>query len=75
MFASRRWKSALAATLCVLFTCTTPAWAQKKVERLPPYDVQGLEQTRVWVPWVFAFIFGAGVILLGIKNPHRGHLD
>jgi len=40
-------------------------------EKLPPYDVQGIEHKRIWVPWVFAFLFAAACIAAAFKNPHR----
>jgi hypothetical protein len=42
-------------------------------EKQPPYDVTGLKHSRIWVPWIFAFIFGAGAVAVGVKNPHRSH--
>ena len=40
-------------------------------EKMPPYDVSGLKHSKVWVPWIFAFLFGAGAVAVGVKNPHR----
>ena len=49
-----------------------PAFArQDDDEKLPPYDVQGLTHTKVWVPWVFGFLFAAACIAVALKNPHR----
>ena len=58
----------------VLASFASPAVGQPskdKGERLPPYDVQGLEHKRIWVPWVFAFVFAAGCLAVAFKNPHR----
>ncbi len=44
-------------------------------ERLPPYDVPGLEHHKIWLPWIFAFMFAIACVLVGIKNPRRSHLD
>lgn len=59
-------------TLLVLAIVVSPALAAKgDEERLPPYDVTGLAHTRIWVPWVFAFLFAAGCAAAAFKNPHR----
>lgn len=50
------------------------AWAADE-ERLPPYDVPGLEHHKIWLPWIFAFLFAIACVLIGIKNPRRSHLD
>jgi hypothetical protein len=58
----------------LLASFASPALAQRsssKDEKLPPYDVQGLEHQRIWVPWVFGFIFAAGCLAIAFKNPHR----
>jgi len=59
----------LAVVLLITFGQT--ALAADKGEKLPPYDVTGLEHTKVWVPWVFAFLFAAGGMIVAFKNPHR----
>lgn len=68
-----RWSMAIA----LLFAWLSPAAALAKddTKPLPPYDVSGLPHQRVWLPWLFAFLFAAGVIAIGFKNPHRTHLD
>lgn len=79
----RSWKSKLgrwgvlsAFSLALL---TSPAFAQKKKgddeERLPPYDVAGLNHSKQIVPWVAAFLFACAVLAIAFKNPHRTHLD
>ncbi len=51
---------------------SSPALAKKPAaDKEPPYDVAGLTHHRIWVPWVFAFVFTAGVLAVGFKNPHR----
>jgi hypothetical protein len=55
----------------MLMTFVSPAYAKEGDEKLPPYDVQGLTHTRVWVPWVFAFLFTGGCVAAALKNPHR----
>jgi len=70
----RRIRNALLA--CAVLCVAAPAVAQTKDdERLPPYDVQGLKHKKIWVPWVFAFLFAAGCVAVSFKNPHRSHLD
>jgi hypothetical protein len=55
---------------------STPALAQRDADKpLPPYDVAGLEQKKIIVPWLFAFFFVAGTLAIALKNPHRSHLD
>ena len=50
----------------------SPAFARgEDDEDRPPYDVQGLPHKRVWVPWVFAFLFAAACVAAAFKNPHR----
>ena len=44
-------------------------------EALPPYDVQGLEHKRVWIPWMFAFGFAILTVVIAFKNPRRSHQD
>ena len=64
----------LRLTLVIVFmlgSFTSPALAKKDVENLPPYDVRGLDHSRIWVPWVFAFLFAASCLAVGFKNPHR----
>jgi hypothetical protein len=59
-------------SLVFLASFASPAYAKKgDDEKLPPYDVTGLEHERVWVPWVFAFVFMAGCLAIAFKNPHR----
>jgi hypothetical protein len=62
--------------LLALASLATPAFAQKKGEEpRPPYDVRGLTPGRMWVPWVFAFLFAAGCLAVAFKNPHRGSTE
>lgn len=62
--------------LFVLSMCASPALARDRdVEKLPPYDVSGLPHKKVWVPWVFAFLFTAGCIAVAFKNPHRASTE
>lgn len=49
-----------------------PAFAQ---DRAPPYDVTGFPDDRVWVPWVFVFLFAVLMAMISFKNPRRSHLD
>jgi len=66
---------ALALTL-LLAIFAAPAFAQQNEDDdLRWYDVPTLEQKRVWIPWVAAFLFTAGCVLIAFKNPHRTHLD
>lgn len=69
----------LAVAAISIIALSSPAFAQRKKatedEPVPPYDVQGLTHYKVWAPWVFAFLFAAGCVAVGIKNPHRSHLD
>lgn len=58
-------------TVLLIGLLAPPAFAKPPEERYPPYDVQGLPHKRIWVPWVFAFLFAAGTLALGLKNPHR----
>ena len=58
----------------LLACCTSPALAQRgrgDDEVHPPYDVTGLPHKKVWVPWVFAFLFAGGCVAAAFKNPHR----
>lgn len=77
MGANRRLISRVAAAAFMWVAVSAPALAQKPDDEvpLPPYDVQGLQHSKIWVPWIFAFVFAAGCIAVGIKNPHRSHLD
>lgn len=74
----RHWRKrrlALALTL-LLAIFAAPAFAQQNEDDdLRWYDVPTLEQKRVWIPWVAAFLFTAGCVLIAFKNPHRTHLD
>ena len=57
----------------VLVSLASPAFAAPPVEeKPPPYDVDGMEHAKVWVPWVAAFLFLAGGLSVAFKNPHRG---
>jgi hypothetical protein len=69
----RNWLSRLAlAGVFTLASLTSPAFGQRRAEEpRPPYDVTGLSHHKMWVPWVFAFLFAAGCLALAFKNPHR----
>ncbi len=69
----RNWLVRLALVgVFVLATFASPAFAQQKGdEPQPPHDVRGLPHSKVWVPWVFAFLFAAGCLAMAFKNPHR----
>jgi hypothetical protein len=58
-------------TVLVLAGLVFPALGANEPEQLPPYDVDGLEHTKIWAPWVFAFLFAVGCLLVAFKNPHR----
>lgn len=62
-------------TVFTLTCFTSPAFAKNKEEVLPPYDVNGLTQSKVWVPWVCAFLFAGGCIAAAFKNPHRSSTE
>lgn len=72
-----RWRlPLLRATFCgATLLLQASAFAQDSKEQLPPFDVQGFDHSRVWVPWVFAFGLAALCIALSFKNPRRSHLD
>jgi hypothetical protein len=55
----------------LLVSFANPALARDEEEKLPPYDVEGMTHSKMWVPWVFAFLFASSCIALGVKNPHR----
>lgn len=67
------WLARLGLVLVfTLVALASPAFArQDDEEKLPPYDVQGLTHTKVWIPWVFAFLFAAACVAVALKNPHR----
>lgn len=71
----KRWT---VAGVIALTAFAPPALAQKKGDDnpQPPFDVTPLQRDGMaWVPWVFVFLFTAGVLLVSFKNPHRGHQD
>jgi hypothetical protein len=45
--------------------------AKEPEEKPPPYDVEGLDHSKVWVPWVAAFLFAVAGLIAAFKNPHR----
>ena len=55
----------------LLVTLANPALARDDEEKLPPYDVDGMAHGKMWVPWVFAFLFAGGCLAIAFKNPHR----
>jgi hypothetical protein len=62
----------LALVAVFTLTCfTSPAFAAKKEDPQPPFDVTGLTHSKVWVPWVCAFLFAGGCVAAAFKNPHR----
>lgn len=74
----RRWRNRLLIAAATVLLATAPASAQRRsddAEKLPPYDVDGLEHRKQWVPWVAAFLLAGAVVAIAFKNPHRSHLD
>ena len=69
----RRWmRYVVTAGVALAMFGPAPALAQRKqAQKFPPYDVPGLEHKRMVLPWVFAFLFVAGGIAIGMKNPRR----
>ena len=59
----------------LLSTVIGTAVAADQEEKLPPYDVNGLPNGKIWIPWVAAFLFAAGILFLAFKNPHRSNLE
>jgi hypothetical protein len=75
MFALKNLAARLGGVAIAVFLAV-PALAQaKKDDPQPPWDVPGLPNEKVWIPWVLAFVFFAGVVALAFKNPHRTHQD
>jgi len=70
-----RWLRLAALSMTCLCLLAAPAWAKEEGERQPPYDVPGIEHHKIWVPWIFAFLFAGACIAIAFKNPHRTHLD
>ncbi|MFO0838790.1 MAG: hypothetical protein U1D55_09705 [Phycisphaerae bacterium] len=68
-------KLAYAGAYALLLAAPLLAQSKKGEDRVEPFDVVGLDHTRPWIPWVFAFVFVAGCVAIALKNPHRGHLD
>jgi len=67
-----RWIRLLLVVLFMASSFASPAMAAKKgEEKLPPYDVNAMKHQKIWVPWVFAFLFAAGGVVVAFKNPHR----
>jgi hypothetical protein len=58
-------------TVVLLVTFASPVMAADKDERPPPYDVDGMAPGNLWIPWVFAFVFAGGCLVVAFKNPHR----
>ncbi len=73
----RRCVIRLAVSLCYACVLAAPVLAQSKKgeDRPPPWDVNGLEATRPWIPWAFAFLFAVACAAIAFKNPHRSHMD
>lgn len=69
-----RWIRAMGRLLVGLLLAA-PAWAQEVSEKPPPYDVPGFPNDRVWIPWVFVFLFVVLIAAVSFKNPRRSHLD
>ena len=59
----------------VLACCALPALAQSEGEQTEWLDVPHLEYSKPWVQWIFAPLFAIVVLAIGLKNPHRSHLD
>jgi hypothetical protein len=70
-----RWVRRAAVGALALAIVSPPALAQSPDDKQPPYDVNGLPQSKQIVPWIFAFLFAALCLLVALKNPHRSHLD
>ncbi len=70
-FARRFTKGISRLALAILLA--VPALAEG--EKLPPYDVAGFPNDRVWIPWVFVFLFVVLIAAVSFKNPRRSHLD
>lgn len=76
MNARRAWILRMTIASVVFLTLfVNTAMAADKEERLPPYDVDGMEHGKIWVPWIAAFLFAAGILALAFKNPHRSNLE
>ncbi len=59
----------------MLATFASPAMAKKGDEKLPPYDVDGISHGKIWVQWVFAFLFVSSCMAIAFKNPHRSSIE
>lgn len=68
----RRVRVSVACLLLLL--SAAPAVAQPDKEE-PFYDVFTKKHVRPMVPWAIAVGFMFGALLVGVKNPHRSHLD
>ncbi len=64
----------LLSGLFLIALCVAPASAADD-KTIPPFDVPGIERGRVWLQWIFAFMFVMLALVVGFKNPRRGHLD
>ena len=58
----------------VLMLSAAPALAQPDKEE-PFYDVFTKKHVRPMVPWAIGVGFMVACLLVGVKNPHRSHLD
>lgn len=67
-----RWMAYLAG---VVLAAPSAMAQPAKADPNPPFDVPGLVEGTVWLPWVFAFLFVAACGAVAFKNPRRSHLD
>lgn len=72
---SRRRLAILSLILILGFSAAPAAAQRKKDQGKRWYDVPALPQKKHWAPWIVAFLFAAGCVLIAFKNPHRTHLD
>jgi hypothetical protein len=75
MFASRKFWPRLGLVLLLLLPVSIANAADDDKDTGPWYDVPALPHETNWVPWVIASGFILAVVAVGMKNPHRSHLD
>lgn len=76
MLGRQTWLFRAGLSLFITLACFFErAFAADEAVRLPPYDVSGLPHGKIWVPWVAAFLFAAGILALAFKNPHRSSIE
>lgn len=66
---------ALLAVFLAAFLAPPAAAQPRDEDKGPWYDVPALPSKKPWLQWVLVFVFGVGCVGMGIKNPHRTHLD